>query len=101
MKKQNFLFNLERLPVLLLLVFTSMATWDIVAGFSPPMSIGSVSLNWVRPLLAVAIFDGGLIYWEWRAANRSQNKEQSYTARTMQALTLLFILVALIGDAFY
>lgn len=86
----------EKIPVGLMLLFTGIATWDIVHAVSPPLF-----WEWLRPAVAVILFDGGFIYWEWRSNDRANTGGQLWIARIMQAGALIFIALAGVGDALH
>jgi len=86
---------LRKIPIVLLLIFTSIATWDIVAAISP-----TLAWPWLRPLIAVIIGDGGFLYWEWRA-KEVLTEEQRFISITMQFISWLYICAALIADGLY
>jgi hypothetical protein len=86
----------EKIPIGLMLLFTGLATWDIVLAVSPPLL-----WEWLRPAVAVILFDGGFIYWEWRSNDRANTTGQLWIARVMQAGALIFIALAGVGDALH
>ncbi|MEA3349928.1 MAG: hypothetical protein U9Q82_04840 [Chloroflexota bacterium] len=95
-KRVEFADIVEKIPVVLMLLFTGIATWDIVKAVSPPLF-----WEWLRPAVAVILFDGGFIYWEWRSNDRANTTGQLWTARMMQAAAMIFIALAGVGDALH
>lgn len=94
--KRIWTFAVTNVPIVALLLFTSIATWDIVGAVSPPDDASKT----IRQITAVLIADLGFLYWEYRA-RKVLTEEQRTTALGMQVVAWLYILTALISDGLY